>query len=112
MDAVETIVAALSGSLECRVVTDVPAERPATFVDVSRVGGTTGLFLDRPLVACTAWAGSDADAYALAESVADAMLALPDTEPNVGGVEANAFYRSDLDGRHRYTATFDVLVNR
>ena len=52
----------------------VPEPRPARFITVERTGGQRTHLWDSPMFAVQAWAGTEAEASALADEVAVAIL--------------------------------------
>lgn len=52
----------------------VPAQRPPRFITVERTGGNRTHLWDSPMFAVQAWAATEAEASALADEVADAIL--------------------------------------
>jgi hypothetical protein len=56
------------------VSTRVPEPRPARFITVERTGGQRTHLWDSPMFAVQAWAGTEAEASALADEVAVAIL--------------------------------------
>lgn len=53
----------------------VPKNRPSKFVTVERTGGQRTHLWDSPMFAVQAWAPTEVEASALADEVADAILA-------------------------------------
>lgn len=58
-----------------RVSNRVPQDRPSKFVTVERTGGQRTHLWDSPMFAVQAWGPTEAEASALADEVADAILA-------------------------------------
>ncbi len=82
-----------------RVSTRVPASRPSKFVTVERTGGQRTHLWDSPMFAVQAWAQSEAEASALADEVADAILDWQ-LDPIVAYSAVNAVYAfPDPDAR-------------
>ena len=79
---------------------------------VYRSGGSSTRFVDNPRYLVHAWAGSDIDAARLIQSASDVMLSLPDVIPNVAHATQDTMYRNDIDGAHRWSAAFVLVVNR
>lgn len=69
----QEVVSHLSDALAAPVSTSVPASRPAAFVVVDPVGGSSSLDALHPEYAIQAWARSDAEAEELARACCDAM---------------------------------------
>lgn len=57
-----------------RVSNRVPKDRPKKFITVERTGGQRTHLWDSPMFAVQAWATTEAEASALADEVADAIL--------------------------------------
>ena len=53
----------------------VPTDRPEKFITVDRTGGQRTHLWDSPMFAVQAWAPTEVEASALADEVADAVLA-------------------------------------
>lgn len=93
----------------------VPSDRPGSFLVVERTGGG-----DQNRVQSTAsvdvdcWAQTVWEASELAESVREALLTMPDVEPNVFHVSITSTYNNpDLDsGSPRYTVGADMTISR
>ena len=116
MDAAFLVVAALNAAgIGATAYPQVPGTRPASFLVVERTGGS-----DANRVQSTAsvdvdcWADTAFNASELAGAVRDALLALPDSEPNVFHVSITSTYNNpDIDsGSPRYTVGADLTVNR
>lgn len=71
----EEVVGHLAGALDVPVSTQAPATRPAAFVLVDPVGGSSSLDERHPEFAVQSWASTYADAEELARAVCDAMRA-------------------------------------
>lgn len=69
----EEVMAHLAAALDVGVSTEVPAERPSSFVVVDPVGGRSTLDALHSDYAIQAWATTYADAEALIREVCDAM---------------------------------------
>lgn len=74
----------------CRV--EVPSERPAQFTTVERTGGDYSRGVDRPNLAVQCWAGSMAEAYALALAAREVLINLPETVSSVCGTTVESIY--------------------
>lgn len=111
-DVTPQIVGLLQSALGVRVATVRPPEPPEAFVMVYRSGGSSSRFVDEPRYLVHAWAGSDLAAAQLIHQASDVMLALPDDIPNVAHATQDTMYRNDLDGAHRWSAAFVLVVNR
>lgn len=111
-DVTPEIVTLLADELGVRVSTARPPSPPEEFVMVYRSGGNSTRFVDNPRYLVHAWAGSDIDAAHLIQSASDVMLTLPDVIPNVAHATQDTMYRNDIDGAHRWSAAFVLVVNR
>lgn len=77
----------------------VPKDRPRKFITVERTGGQRAHLWDSPMFAVQAWAPSEVEASALADEVADAVLAWQ-LDPIVAYSAVNAVYAfPDPDSR-------------
>ena len=82
-----------------RVSSRVPEARPKKFVTVERTGGQRTHLWDAPMFAVQAWAQSEAEASALADEVADAILDWQ-LDPIVGYSDVRSVYAfPDPDAR-------------
>lgn len=115
MDAVERTITYLRAATGVKVSQDTAHNRKSTpqHIEVARVGGPSGLFLDRPRLTVDCYAQSGAGAYALAESVAAHIRAFPDNDQKVSGAEVNALYRNEwtADGSPCYSLTVNLVIN-
>lgn len=111
MDVMTEVISYLAANTNVRVASEVPANRPTQLYTVAQVGGPTTAHLGTPRVDIDAWAQTDAQAHALLVSASDAMMELPDSSALISDIERTAFYRSDVDGWHRWTATFAMTRN-
>ena len=89
--------------------TRVPKGAPSEFVTVERVGGNVDSYVDHALVAIQAWAGTDARAEALANSL---RLALLTAQPPGGihSVRVNSGPYQFYDGSTR-TPRYQLLLD-
>lgn len=77
----------------------VPTDRPEKFITVDRTGGKRTHLWDSPMFAVQAWAPTEVKASALADEVADAILAWQ-LDPIVAYCAVNAVYAfPDPDAR-------------
>ena len=93
---------------------DVPPERPSEFLVVELTGGAADDRVMRtPSVDVDCWAQTRARAAAIASDVRDALLAMPDSLPNVFGARISTTYNSpDMDsGTPRYVVGCDITAN-
>lgn len=84
------LIAALKPSFPgLRFVTEVPAELPAQFVMLTRVGGPRrDPITDQPMVVFEAWAQSKGDAAELGAELQARVFALAQTEHPLGWIRA------------------------
>lgn len=96
------------------VVVQVPATRPAEFLQVGRVGGgPLNRVLDAPVIVAYAWAGSKARAEEIASEFRDLILNRVGEMPLVRGVDSVVGPYSDPDPDSkvaRYAVTSRWLV--
>lgn len=109
---VTEVVTYLESKLGVRCASEVPSTRPARFVVVERMGGNSDRWLDQPRLDIDAWATSDLEASLLIDSVEKAMDAIADTSLLISHAYMSAKYKSDIDGAHRYTASFIITRNK
>lgn len=72
-DVIAALVAWLPGAAGVPAFAEVPEERPGRFATVERTGGGFSVGVDRPALAVQAWAPTNAEAYALAVALRDAL---------------------------------------
>lgn len=90
-DAALLVIDYLNDHLAASVEPRIPAERPAAFLTVQRVGGPRAtLVTDAPLLAIEAWGDNDEDAHDLAQEARAQLHALPGTV-----LDGVAVYRVD-----------------
>lgn len=111
MDIVAEIITYLGTKTSTRVAAEVPANKPSNLVTVCRVGGNGTQFLDSPRIDIDAWSDSDYNASTLLDEMVGYMYDLPGVSDLISDVEKSSQYRSDLDGWHRWTASFNVTRN-
>ena len=111
MDVIAEIVTYLSRILNVPVSSEVPATHPARFVTVGRIGGQDVELLDNPRIDIDTWGMSDFDASSIGESVKVLMFELAHTSALISDVRRATYYRSDVDGYHRYTGTYEIVRN-
>lgn len=120
MEAYEfiNVEAALIGVIKAQVrvpaSVDVPNPRPSEFVQVVRVGGTSGPVADRPMVTFFVWGPSWRSAHDLAALVRRRVhsLRMLDDAPvyRVGEVGGLAKAPDPVDGSPRYQFTIDLSL--
>lgn len=115
MDIIEKVIAYLRTATGAHVSQDTSHNRKShtRHIEVARVGGPSGLFLDEPRLTVDCYAQSGADAYALAESVAAHLRALPDHDNKTSFVEITSIYRNEWtdDGSPCYSVSASLVVN-
>lgn len=111
-DILELVIPYAAGILECPVASEMPEKAPKAIVVFRRTGGRGDRFVDRPRVLAHCWGGTDEEAASLAYAVAGLMLESPDKLANVTRCLQDSIYQNDLDGRHRWSVSFDMVVNR
>lgn len=95
------------------VCSEVPADRPAEFVTVEPAGGTEDMFIQRPLMAVTAYSTSDYSAATLLRGVIGQLLAAPGALDLVCAVSVQSTYRAGLeDATDGWAAIVSVVANK
>ena len=111
MDVIAEIITYLKSNMNVPVSSEVPATRPSRFVTVGRVGGSEVELLANPRIDIDAWGTSDLDAATLGETVKTLMWGLAHSSGLISNISRSTFYRSDVDGIHRYTGTYELVRN-
>ena len=111
MDVIAEIILYLKRTIDVPVSSEVPATRPARFVTVGRVGGSDVELISNPRVDIDAWGSSDLDASTIGETVKAAIFAIVGESSLISDVTRSTYYRSDIDGYHRYTGTYEFTRN-
>ena len=97
-----------------KVVTTVPATRPATFVRLFRTGGAAdNRVLERAQITVQGWAADIVDAFDLTAGCREAFLNNYTSMPLVRGVNEIGGLHFDPDpgsGTPRYTFTVELMV--
>lgn len=111
MNVEAALIQFLASELSVPVSAEVPADRPASFVTVERVGGPASEFVDRGSYAVQAWALSRFDASVLAGTIRN-ILPYFATEVGVAHVGIDSMYPwPDPESRQsRYQVLVDVAV--
>lgn len=116
MDATAIVVAILSEAMPdgVEVSSEVPSERPARQVSVSRVGGGETPFLDRPRMRLVCWGTTDEEASAIATTAVHALSDAALTHPLLSDSTLDVLSRDEWagDGSARYTATLNMTINK
>lgn len=108
------IVQYLASRLSVPVSTNVPSQRPASFVTVERTGGEASYgVIDRPQVTLDMWAETDYEASELAYEVDGIMHGIT-AQPGFFSASRNSMYHSpDLEsGTPRYRATWNLTTEK
>lgn len=100
-----------------KVVTKIPATRPAEFIWVRRTGGPVmGRVVDQPQMTVTAWGKSKTDALALADLAREALIAAAKGSNGIHRVQMNSLYYDpdpdSRDDRYTFTAFLNVRAAR
>lgn len=99
MSTLEEVIAYLGDAVDAHVGSAAPRTRPDAFVTVERTGGPVSLYSDRASLSVQAWARDREACERLAESVTDALLAMPGAVDDVMRVEAaSAYYPETVSG--------------
>ena len=109
MNVLETTIAYLASKLDVPVSADVPMTRPPSFVAVDMPGSSLTLVDESASLTIQAW-GDRLGVEDLAESVCDAMLAMPSEVDSIMSVEVQKSYYPALTGEKspRYVISCDV----
>lgn len=93
---------------------DVPSPRPAEYVQVARVGGTSGMVTDSPMVTFFVWGPSWSAAHDLGALVRRRVHSLYSLEDvpvyRVGEVGGLARAPDPVDGSPRYQFTVEIRL--
>ena len=112
MDILAELVPYLAARLDCPVMTERPEKPPERIVIVRRTGGQGDRFVDRPRVLIHCWDVSDEAAASLCYQVAEFMICAADKITNLTRCMQDSIYQNNLDGKHRWSASFDIVTNR
>lgn len=111
MDIEKRVRDVLASVAECPVLFEVPAKRPPAFATLDLVddaSGVGGIFHEARMLACC-WGPTRADARALADSVADAVFVLQDSDGIMGAKALSVYRDPDPDtGSPRYTVSLQI----
>lgn len=93
----------------------VPSDRPASFLVVEQTGGSSDeRFGTVAYVDVDCWSGSRRDAAALASSVSESLLLMPDEVTNVFDVSVTSLYdnpdMSQSQPQPRYTVGASIIA--
>lgn len=107
------LIGFLSSNVRVDASVQIPHPRPAEFVQVTRVGGVSGVVADRPMVELLIWSGSWASAHTLAALVRQRVTSIRvlDGLP-VYRVSEVGFGRAPdpADGNPRYRLTVEISL--
>lgn len=112
MDILAEVIPYLAERLDCPVSSERPETPPEQLVIVRRTGGYGDRFVDRPRLLIHCWDVSDEAAAVLVYKVAELMLVAPDKIVNLARCMQDSIYQNNLDGKHRWSASFDLVTNR
>lgn len=105
------VIAYLKTKTTIRVASEVPTNTPTQLITVAQIGGAGDRHLDSPRVDVDTFGSSDLEASTLGDTVRDWLYDLPGTSQLISHVERSTFYRSDIDGHHKWTATYLITRN-
>ena len=114
MDAMERVIAYLKRKTGLTVSQETHHDRKTTasHIEVARVGGPVGIFLDEPRLTIDCYAQSGADAYALALNVVGHLSDMPGEDDKVSNVDIDSFYRNEwTDGSPCYSVSVSMIIN-
>ena len=113
-DALERTINYLKERLDVHVSQDAPpnTKQIGAYVLVARSGGWSNTFLDAPRFTVDCHDSTGEKAYALACSVRDVLLQMPEYDDKASEVEINSFYRDDwADGYPIYSLHVHTIFN-
>lgn len=114
MDAERIVVDHLNAAkIGATAYYDVPGKRPTAFIVVERTGGPhDDLVVERPMLDIQCWASARRDAALLADSVKNALLAMPASVADCFHVSVTSTFRdTDLDsGTPRYHVVCEITL--
>ena len=92
------------------VYAEVPVNPPDTFVIIEKTGSSHNNMIETATCAVQSYASSLYNAAALNQTIKAAILAAPDTVPQISAVRLNSDYNyTDTDTKHyRYQAVFEI----
>lgn len=113
MDGVELAVTILKDSLEVKVGTEVPRDRPRRFVLVNLDGDESAPFLLRPRIALTCWGTTDKDARGIALSALEALQVASEEHQYLSDAALETMSREEWsrNGQGRYLALISLTIN-
>lgn len=111
-DVTADLVAWIPEALGVPAYATPPAERPERFATVERIGGGVSVGWEEPSVAVQLWAGSEAEASALANAAARALVLDYPSRPHVRAASVDAVYSfSDPQSGHaRWQVAADLVT--
>lgn len=113
MDGVELAVTILKESLEVKVGTEVPRNRPQRFIMVNLDGDESTPYLLRPRIALTCWGATDKDARGIALSALDALQEASEDHSYLSDADLETMSREEWsrNGQGRYLALISLTIN-
>lgn len=113
MDNIALVVGILQDALNVPVSTEIPAQRPTRFVNVSLTADQSDEFLRRPTVSLTVWGRTDADAHGLALSAWHALTDAAQTHDLLSSADLQTMSRDEwtATGQARYLVEIDLTIN-
>lgn len=115
MDATEKCVDVLrAAGLDADVSSQIPAARPERYIMVSRAGGSSDGFIDRPTMELLVWGTSDEDASSLCMSAVYALTDAAQTDPLISYAALDSMSRDEwtATGASRYRALVQMAINK
>ena len=111
MDVETALASHVALAVDVPVRSGVPADRPATFVDIERTGGPVeDVVSDWATFSLRCWAGSKAEARDLAYAVRDAVVDFGESGAAVNANVTSLFSDRDVDsGSYRYQMVAEVV---
>ena len=114
MDDIALVVGILQAAFPTvPISTEVPANRPARFINVALTADQSDMFLRRPTVSLTVWGQTDADAHGLALSALHALAEAAQTHGTLSSADLQTMSRDEWTstGQARYLVEIDLTIN-
>ena len=113
MDPTEIVVGILADAMAVPVSTEMPADRPESYVLVDLAGDQSTPYLLRPRYALTCWGASDEDAHGIALSAVQALQEASMDHDLLSLAQLETMSREEWsrNGQSRYTAIVDLTIN-
>ena len=114
MNILRETIGYLAEQLDVSVSADVPANRPESFVTVSRDGGSVTAYDDRPNLTVQVWHKDRLQVEGLADDVVDALVAMRDAIDGVSRVDVQKSYYPEQGAQvfPRYVLSCAVYCSR